>query len=211
MAPFSYFVAQVVAAFFFPGYNHLTDLMSVLGATGSPFASATISNIVGLGLTGLLVLFFGVGFFLGMRASVVSRFVPAALLAIAGICFMIDSVIHCDPGCINTSPSGLAHIQVGNVLGLALTLSPIAALYALIQDKRWNRSYWIFSVATTIAGFLLFLLGPVVFGSLVGLQQRTQTLVAFLWLGTLAIGLFRIADVKPLNQQTSTSQHTPDH
>ena len=200
IAPFSYFVAQIVAALFFPGYNHLTDLMSALGATGSPFASATIANIVGLGLTGLLVLFFAVGYFLGMRAPVISRFVPAALLAISGICFMIDSVIHCDPGCINTSPSGLAHIQVGNVLGLAFTLSPLAAVYAFTQDKRWNHTYWMFSVAMTIAGFLFFLLGPIVFGTFVGLQQRIESLPAFLWLVVIGTKLFRIADVILLNQ-----------
>jgi hypothetical membrane protein len=69
IAPLTLFGAEFTAALFFPGYNHLTQLMSELGETGAPYASFVIANFVGMALTGILLILFAIGFFHGIESS----------------------------------------------------------------------------------------------------------------------------------------------
>jgi proteasome lid subunit RPN8/RPN11 len=191
IVPFSYFLGRFTAAFFFPGYNPLTELMSALGATGAPYVSAIIANIVGAALTGLLIVLFAIGFFFGMESSTIAKLVPALLLTVAGISMIIaSSVYHCDPGCVNTSPGGLNHMLFGEyVFGLSIGFTPLAAAYALITDNRWNWSYCVYSLAVTPTFLLLTFLAPVVFGGWAGLLQIIEVLFVFLWLVIVAARL----------------------
>ncbi|MGI9427770.1 MAG: DUF998 domain-containing protein, partial [Bythopirellula sp.] len=54
-----FFGCLFVFAAVYPGYSHLTKAVSELGAFGAPHA--VLWNLLGFGLTGLLILLFGTG------------------------------------------------------------------------------------------------------------------------------------------------------
>jgi hypothetical protein len=195
IAPLTYFGAEFTAPLFFPGYNHLTQLMSELGETGAPYASFVIANVVGMALTGFLLILFTIGFFYGIESSALSRLLPALLLAAMGGCFIVASAYHCDPGCINTTASGSIHTLFGGTIASILfVFTPLAAAYALFRDKRWNRLYMVYSLLT-VAVTVLFgapYVAPAIFDNMSGLWQRTEALVMFLYLAIISTKLLRI-------------------
>ena len=103
LAPAFFFTAVVYMSLSRPGYSHVYNVISELGETGSPTASAASITFI---VTGLMIVFFGQG--LHSELSLGSRRVYAgAAVALYGLLDFVGSgVFPCDPGgaAIDVSP-----------------------------------------------------------------------------------------------------------
>src|SRR2546427_5305800 len=77
IAPFVYTAAAIAAGLKYPGYDHLKNAISELGATGAP--SATIMNFAGFLPYGVLMVAFALAVHHGIRADAGGWLAPSLL------------------------------------------------------------------------------------------------------------------------------------
>ena len=85
-----------------PGYSHIEDYISELGATGAPYA--WLMNSLGTITVGILLSGFSIAFWRVMRPGVLVT-IGSLLLAVAGLAFVGVGLFPCDAGCGLESPS----------------------------------------------------------------------------------------------------------
>ena len=179
-APVVLALAIVVAGRFEPGYSHVSQYVSELGAVGASHAKAF--SYGGLLPAGLLTVLFAVGMYLQAGAS--RSFVASSLLAgVAGLGRMAAAVFPCDAGCSleNMSMAATLHAWAGF---LALTSGAVAPLVLATGLRRRPRSrLFALSVGLGLASLVLALImfGPGREQSFVGVVQRLLLAAFYAW------------------------------
>jgi hypothetical protein len=172
-----------------PGYSHVSQFISELGARGAPHA--TLVAAAGFAPIGALVLAF-----LGLASEAFppSSRKTAGLLGLAavGAAYLVSALFPCDPGC----PSeGSFSQSVHNLFGLLEYLGAIAGLLLLSTALRgaacWRPLAASAAVCATLAalGFLGLLLPGL--GPFRGAGQRLAEAAIFLWIAHASIVLLR--------------------
>jgi len=124
LAPVFFFAAVVYMSLSRPGYSHVYNVISELGETGSPTASAASVTFI---VTGLMIILFGLG--LHSELSRGSRRVAA--VALYGLLDFVGSgVFPCDPGGASITLIGAVHANL-TVLG---ELAALAAPFLFLWD-----------------------------------------------------------------------------
>ena len=157
-----------------PGYSQMAKAVSELGALNTPLMLAW--NVVGFGLTGLLLMFFG--WRLGRIDAPRAWFVPG-MLALGGASFLFSGVFPADLQDLRGTATQL-HILASM---LALIWLPGALLFAWQRFRDWREASMVSSVLA-----LLFLLSMGLPDSIPrGLTQRVRFAIYLGW--ALAMGL----------------------
>jgi hypothetical membrane protein len=189
-------IAVATLAFLWPGYSHISQFMSELGAIDAP--NAIIMNVT-LVVFGFLMICFAFGLHKGISQGEGSIVGPA-LVTIYGAGQVGNGIFPCAPGCADPweigSFTGIMHNVTSNVGYWAILLAQLVISRRLKNDKRWL-SYGSFSVVTgliSIGAFLLFsfLLG----GFLIqwaGAFQRLRHGIVLVWIIVMAVRLLRIS------------------
>jgi hypothetical membrane protein len=181
-----------------PGYSHVTQPISALGAVGAPNAVVQDINFV---VTGVLTLAFAFGIHRGISGGKGSRIGPS-LVALFSVSAFIGSAVFpltpCDQlqSCNSVT---LLHIVLGltgfaYLAGAALILSR-----RLKADDQW-RSYRSYSLVSGLL-MIVFLVAFIAASALQyypGLIQRLLAGTFLLWIEVMAIKLFRISHTKLL-------------
>ncbi|MFW9833596.1 MAG: DUF998 domain-containing protein [Candidatus Thorarchaeota archaeon] len=179
-----------------PGYNHFTDMMSILG--GVEGIRGFLFNI-GVIVTGLMVMIFAVGLHSTLNDGQGSRVGPG-MLFIGGIGLASGGIFHCDEGCANflaMTPIGVMHLVSAAIGGMFTALSLFVLYFRMKQDSYWKVYGWFTLVMALLgngAGILLWISYPT--DSLIeyqGLIQRLGIIFPLLWIGVVALLLFRIS------------------
>jgi hypothetical membrane protein len=187
----------IIAGALRPGYDHASQFMSELGATGTPGAWAM--NYLGFIPTELFFLAFL------MQAAMACRREPLMLTGFAALnlyalSLIIAAVFSCDAGCRPQDPS-FGH-QIHIVTGLAaylLALTGIAVL-AVASGRAGAKIIQWTGLATTAIGLIAFTqLTPD--NPLAGAFQRGLEASLYTWFVLLAIHLAR-RDPIPVSEQT---------
>lgn len=193
LGPILFTIVWVVLGSIQPGYDHLTQTISELGAVGAP--NAIIMNAIGIVPAGLLIVAFALGLHRGISGEKRSKIGPA-LLALVGVGVVALGIFPGDPAELESFTT-LMHVWVGILLSLfGLWLAPLVIARRLKEDIRWQ-SYRRYSLAT--GAVLLGLLGltlavsPGVLEPIGGLLNRLGPGVLFLWVVVMAIHLLRLA------------------
>jgi hypothetical membrane protein len=187
VAPILFFLTVGILGMITPGYDPVTQLISELGESGAPFA--WVMNLLGFGVTGVLLVAFAPGLAMALGKNRVAV-AGCGFVAIAGGLFLAMAFISCDRGCIPVTPEGGLHL----ILGLFAAIAAVAASFLLAWPMRnsgsWGR-IWQYSVLT---GILILLVLPVFisFGELAGLLQRVLVGVIFLWLEVVALRMLTL-------------------
>jgi len=181
-APVLFFLTTGVLGMITPGYDPATQLISELGETGAPYA--WVMNLLGFGVTGLLMLAFAPGLFIALGKNRVAA-AGCGFVAIAGVLFLAMAFISCDRGCIPVTPEGGLHLLLGLFAALAALAASLLLAWPMKNSGSWE-GIWQYSLLT---GILIFLVLPVFisFGELAGLLQRVLVGIIFLWLEVLAL------------------------
>ena len=167
--------AVILGGLFTPGYSHLSQFMSELGATDAPAAAL----VNGFGFLPAQILM--VGFLLLSRA----HFTPTLrlraaypLLLLYALGLAMGALFPCDAGCRPQEPS--LSQQIHNSVGLVAYLAGIVAIFLLSGDQEGKSGgasllRWIMFV-TAVGAFILMLSGI----AYLGLAQRILECMIYL-------------------------------
>lgn len=189
LGPIIYAVVLIVLGLLWPGYNHISQYMSELGALDAPHA--IIMNILGFQLLGILIIAFGLGLYRGINKGWVMT-ISATLIIVAGSFMIAVGFFPCDPSCNNISPIGTGHVITSTIPAIVMPLAMLILAYPLRKDSRWQ-GYWLFSLVLGIVAVILSPLGMfTIFQPVAGLVQRLGIGVSLFWMLVMSTKLFRI-------------------
>ena len=185
-----------LTALAYPGYSHLHQAMSQLGAMEAPTHgfSAWANNLP----LGMLFLMFGCGIWRRYRDSRLAKF-TASLIMLHGLASFATGYFPCDQGCAPALPSRSQ--QLHNLAGLVMFLSlTFAGAIWIGLSKRLlgKRSFAWFSLACTIlaVGSVAMMADAMESGRLFGLYQRVNYGVSVVWCAGLAWASLRRTHLK---------------
>lgn len=116
-----------------PGYDHLRQFISELGATGAP--NGETFSLWGFIVPGVLLMVFPVAAFLALPRSVVG-FIGFALILLFASGAFFGGVYPCDFGCV--TEGGSESQRMHELLGLGGYLTaPLALLLVGLASRRW--------------------------------------------------------------------------
>ena len=168
----------------YPGYNHVLQYMSELGAIGSPVAS--IFNLLGFGLTGILGLAFAYGLYRGSAGKIGS-----ALWAIAYLTIIWMGIWPVGPGLTMQM-----HVWGAYALMVAWAVALFAFSASFRSSERW-KSLWKYALFFAVLGLIVSIvhLAGVWIYTIPehGLTQRIWANSYLLWGLIMAIKLYRIS------------------
>ena len=186
------FVGVTIAGFMNPGYSHINQAMSELGAEGS--ATHVLSPIINNFPLGVLFIAFG--------AYLVSTFKESKLGIASGVMVLIHGIgsilagyFSCDAGCQPVAPSGsqVLHNISGLVMFLSLTIAGWLWVYLGKRLIRSSAFSWFSFICMAVALVAAFMLPQAVeSGHYFGLYQRINYGVSVVWLAGLAYLLLRL-------------------
>ncbi|PVZ39877.1 DUF998 domain-containing protein [Pseudomonas sp. CC120222-01a] len=187
LIPFWLLIGVWFTAQAYPGYDHLQQAMSQLGAQGSPTQhwSPLVNNFPLALLFGL----FAWGLARHWRASKLAL-LSAALILLHGLGSLGTGLFPCDQGCAPAEPSSSQQLHNLSGLLMFLSLTLASALWAWL-GKRLASSpalSW-FSLACLIAALVsvVFMAQAAQSGELFGLYQRLNYGVSVVWIAGLAL------------------------
>lgn len=188
-APVVYATAVMTASFKYPGYDHLTNFISELGASGSP--SAGIMNFAGFLPYGLLVVAFTLAIHRGIRPDVGGWLGPA-ILALYGLAYVGVALAPCDPGCQSATPSlhHRLHFLLSDFISLTAILGPYTLYSRMRKDPAWQSLAPMTLVLPGVAWILAELSGVGLSGAL---RQRLWLLLLFLWIELVGLRLVTLS------------------
>ncbi|MBD9631530.1 DUF998 domain-containing protein [Pseudomonas sp. PDM19] len=180
------FVGVALTSLGYPGFSHLDQAMSQLGAAGAPTQgySAWVNNFP----LGVLFVLFAVGVgrrFAGSRLALLG----AALIALHGLASFATGYFSCDQGCAPAQPS--TSQQIHNLAGLVMffSLTLASALWAFLGKRLLSSPGFggfsglcvVLAVATVVMMARAF-----ADGHGFGLYQRLNYAVSVIWVAGLA-------------------------
>ena len=192
MGPILFTIVLFILGFFQPGYSHVTQYMSELGAIDAP--NAIVMNAAGFSLLGFLIIAFGFGLDSGVNDSenwIIDKIGPT-LIIVSGLAFVLVGFFPCDPGCVTSSSVGIIHGKTAFIAQFTLIFATLFFLPRLVKDSRWC-DYTIYSLVTFIVALALASVFQFnFFEHLTGMLQRISFGIPLLWVEFIAIKLFRI-------------------
>ncbi|MCQ9422506.1 DUF998 domain-containing protein [Pseudomonas sp. LJDD11] len=186
LIPVWLFFGVLFTALGYPGYSHLDQAMSQLGAQGA--ATHGYSPWVNNYPLGVLFVLFALGVSQRFRGSRLAQ-LSAALIALHGLASFATGYFACDQGCAPEQPSSSQqlHNLAGLVMFLSLTLA--SALWILLGKRLLHsRGFGGYSALCTVLALVsvAFMAQALEAGHLFGLYQRLNYGVSVLWLAGLA-------------------------
>jgi hypothetical protein len=192
------FVTLFVFGLYYPGYNHLKDTMSSLGASKSP-----VSDEISLWwvIMGILLIFFGTGLKKAFSRKGLYAKVASWLIVLYGLGEGIGSgTFKSDHIGYGLTTSGIIHDILGGIGVTAILLLPLAMQKVITKNEM--PVFYRMSVIVFISGIITFLLFSFrylsdehnFFTINKGLWQRLFMLNNYVYLTTIAI--LMIKDVK---------------
>lgn len=192
--PFWLFFGVLLTALAYPGYSHLDQAMSLLGAEGAPTQgfSAWVNNAP----LGVLFVLFALGVGRHFRTSRLAQF-SAGLILMHGLASFATGYYPCDQGCAPAEPSFAQ--QRHNLAGLVMfaSLTVASAIWVVLgKHLLGSPRFSVFSAVCTVMALVTVLLmaSALEAGQLFGLFQRLNYGVSVLWTAGLAWVSLRHAD-----------------
>jgi hypothetical membrane protein len=182
-----------------PGYDHLNNFISELGATGAP--AAGVMNFAGFLPYGLLTAAFALAVHRGMRADAGGWLGPS-ILALYGLAYVALAVSPCDPGCQAATPSlhHRMHVLLGDLIFLTAVLGPFTLYSRMVKDLAWRSLAAATLILPGMAWLILEASGVGVSGAL---RQRLWLSLLFVWIGLMSLRLLRVGVI---DDQTAAPQ-----
>jgi len=161
----------------YPGYNHLTDTISALGANNSPVQKYQCLNLI---LVGILFIIFAIGQGLAFKQIKWSQTLFIVGIILFGLGTIIAGFFPEDPKGIEETVSGKIHGIASGIGFLFLILIPLWAIWIdnLKNLRNVNLILFVFAVIT----FILFLLSEkrdTGFLKYTGLFQRLNLIILY--------------------------------
>jgi hypothetical protein len=171
-------VVVIVAALLAQNFDPINQSINVLGTGGGPAAS--VMNVLGFGLTGILVAVSAVGLFLGVKAKSLPRGALATVVIIAGAAILLL-------GAFPSDTQASLNDLLSMVSGLTLGLAPLVAALVFRLDPQWRR-LWSPSLVIALIAFLFFAASYT--GLVTGFEELAKNLnvaIGLSWVGVAGL------------------------
>ena len=181
--PLLYFFALIVGAALYPGYSHVTNYASELGAESAPYPALFNVSIMLLGVSAILAALLLPGALADIGATRAWAILAAVALALWGAAMVMGGMFPMPDE---------RHGAFG--LGLAGPLVPLFLFLALLKvpDARAMKIFLaLVFVASAVLLAIMFGVGSLVTRANVGLWQRINTAAGIPWFAVLGIWLMR--------------------
>ena len=187
LAPLVFILAALAASALHPGYDHLKNFVSELGATGAP--AAGIMNFGGFLVYGLLMMAFAWAVHGGIRADPGGWLGPA-VLALYGLAYVGVALAPCDAGCQAEVPSlhHRLHLLLGELVLLTAVLGPFTLYARMVKDPEWRS---LATLTLLLPGSAWMVLQASGLGIAGAIRQRLWLLLLFIWIELVALRLLR--------------------
>jgi hypothetical membrane protein len=189
--PVVFAVATLVSAALRPGYSHVTNMISELGATGTPYAA--LMNYAGFVPAGLMLAALGVAL-----AGVLPRqrlaLAGAVLVTLFGAGVASSGVISCDPGCPQSGGSfeNLVHDRIAPIAFLSHIAGAAILGFCFRRLPAWRHLAAYSLITSGIALLCLVALASSLESRvLTGLWQRLMLASVLLWCAVIGLGAYR--------------------
>ncbi len=139
----------IILGFIYPGYDHINQYISELGAVGSPVALEM--NIFGFLLPGILLILLSLGLYRILGKNITGK-LGSIVFIISGIGLSSLAFFQCDPLCSNTSFAGIMHHNISN-LSVLLVITALFLFAYSIKTKKFKK-YSIYLNALAAADLL---------------------------------------------------------
>jgi hypothetical membrane protein len=190
VSPFWLAVGLVITGSLYPGYSHINQAMSVLGAVDSPthFLSPLINNYP----LGVLLILFGAGVAQRYPGNLLAR-ASGVLIVLHGLASFVTGYFSCDAGCAPDTPSNSQNLH--NLAGLAMAFSLLlaSALWIFVARGQGSKGLVWFSLVCTLfaLGCLPWMAAAIDVGRGFGLFQRVNYFASLIWVAGLAWALLQ--------------------
>ncbi len=191
VGPIVFAVVVMLGAALRPGYSHVTNFISELGATGT--TNAALMNYAGFVPAGLMLAAFGVSLAWALPRHRLTIF-AAALVALFGAGVAASGFISCDAGCPQAEGSieNLAHNGIAPISFLCLILGAgiLGIYFRRLSAWRACSAYSLLTSALALC-FLVALASSLDTRALTGLWQRLLLSVSLLWCAVIGLRAFQ--------------------
>ena len=187
VAPFVLVGCIVIGAAITPGYNHVSEPISQLSATGSSHPAWMITGFIAYGL---LVTVFGL-----VLSRSISRhrlaWLVLILFTLHGIGFCLGGICRDDPRTMESIVSGMGILH--NVFIIIGCFSFVGGMFVFAwvacRDQKWRRfAKWI--IGTLVIILLTFVISQIpIFASIEGILQRTYGILSLIIIELVSIKL----------------------
>ncbi len=164
-----------------PGYSHISQFISELGAKGA--SHGELMNYLGIIPFGLSILLFSIGSIIALKKNILNK-ISFIVLSITGILFIMAGIFSCDEGCNFEDMSQEAIVHNLSAF-MAFVLFLISAILFGINSftKKRNKSY-LFSLISGLVGIFLFYVISTtgIYSEFRGLYQRLFITNFLIWL-----------------------------
>lgn len=168
----------VVAGYFYPGYSHVQQFISVLGATGAPHAGYV--NYLGFFPTEVLLLVFFATCYVQIPHTRLNR-LALFFYSVYATTLAVAAFVPCDAICQPETPSQnhtihMASASVGYICGIIATLCLALGCHSWTNHKAFKRvGYGV----TLLVSLALVTIEPDT--GYAGLSQRIVEFTLFVW------------------------------
>lgn len=186
LIPLWLFIGVTLTALAYPGYSHIDQAMSQLGANGAPTHgfSAWVNNAP----LGVLFVLFAIGLARRFQASRLAQ-LSAGLILVHGLASFATGYFACDQGCAPALPSmsQQMHNLAGLMMFVSLTLASVLWVY-LGRRLLSSPGFALFSALCVVLSVVTVAMMGKAFadGHGFGLYQRLNYAVSVLWVAGLA-------------------------
>ena len=193
LAPLAMIIIILIAGYLTPGYNHITDTVSMLSDQTSQNPTLMI---VGFIIYGVLIIGFSFALYINLKPQHgVKALIAWFTLMLYGICMILAGIFQDSPGGNNAplNPEGFIH----NMVIITSCISIILAMWIFAWSVHKKPSWFGFTWFTIIASFIGLVLS-IIFAvqsqvPISGLLQRFFYLVLLIWIEVVSIWLFRLS------------------
>jgi hypothetical membrane protein len=190
-APSILLLSILISGFLHPGYSHISQAISELGARGTPFKE--IVNYAGLLPAGILIIAFSIAIFRQFEGKP-ALFICFCLVLVAGISRFFAGIFHCDPVCFPVvTISGRLHAISGFI---SLFTGSLAPLFMVLGLKRAaSPSLFYESLILGMAALITFLvLISQLWMPYFGIIQRLLLILTYSWIILIAVKMITVND-----------------
>lgn len=188
VGPIVFWVVVFTLGFLTPGYSAVSDVVSLLGAVGAPYA---VIQQVNFGVGGIGILAFAVGLDRRFREGW-RPWIGVVLTAVLGIGLIGAGVFPLDPA-NPEAMTNLLHIRFALIISLAGLLGVPLTAWRIFQEEQWpgyESRYSVVGVTLLVVGsFILFFVSN---GAWRGLGQRLFAGVLTGWIAYHSFRLYQL-------------------
>jgi hypothetical membrane protein len=179
----------------YPGYSHISQTMSVLGAVDAP--QRLIMDTLGFPLLGLCVVLFSYALDHGVKRTGVIWWIGPALIVISGIALAMTGVFAGDPGNVDISWRGTTHSTFAVIAAVSFAIAPFFIGVRQWSDARWRNHAAASQVVAAVTLALSWVSSLDAIDAYAGLFQRIGMGIPMLWMMVTSARILRVSAPRP--------------